>query len=115
MEHQTLGWWVIHPSDPMNQRIILKIVGFQHGMVSTQLIDQTISNWLTFMITLKVLGEVWVYNLLGLPITMESKRLVWEAIYIKAVLFVFKTAILKSKACSILTSYYAPSYEHYNS
>ena len=29
MEHQTLGWWVICPSDPATQRIMLKIVGFQ--------------------------------------------------------------------------------------
>ena len=28
MEHLTLGRWVIRPSDPANQRIILKIVGF---------------------------------------------------------------------------------------
>ena len=29
MEHQTLGQWDDHPIDPANQRIILKIVGFQ--------------------------------------------------------------------------------------
>ena len=28
LKHQTLGRWVIHPSDPANQRIILKIVWF---------------------------------------------------------------------------------------
>ena len=27
-KHQMLGWWVIRPSDPATQHIILKIVGF---------------------------------------------------------------------------------------
>ena len=34
LEHQMLGWWVVRPSDPVTQRIILKIVGF--------LVDETI-------------------------------------------------------------------------
>ena len=34
MEHQTLGRWVIRPSDPANQRIILKIVEFK-GLIGS--------------------------------------------------------------------------------
>ena len=36
MEHQTLGRWVFHPSNPATQRIILKIVRFVQKLKSSQ-------------------------------------------------------------------------------
>ena len=43
LEHQTLGWWVVWPIDPVTQHIILKIVGFQYSSPWLPDLDQNLT------------------------------------------------------------------------
>ena len=87
MEHQTLGWWVVHPIDPATKRIILKIVGFQQCYCSALNCigeERYLFFWKKFKLQLTwqwVLTHRW--NTFQTFTVFLPLRLIWKSVKVK--------------------------------
>ena len=109
MEHQTLGRWVICPSNPANQRIILKIVGFLvYDFHSQYLLFQTSSSHFMTSFRKKYLHSatkmfhVWIIDTPPLYyLTIVFEKMTDQQ---NIELFAMQSSLLCQKLCNYITS-----------
>ena len=83
MEHQTLGWWVVCPSDPASQCIILKIVGFYYCHIMFAFFVMLLKLFINSTRKLKSLNNPTGPHLRFFSIKIDQRRTLLEEFWLK--------------------------------